>query len=250
MIRFGVKMDFMKKWLIKLIFPFSMVIGHSIKKALSYEYNNVERTRQRKHTEKKLRYLEKLNLPQHPEKVKSFKNRKILLNYALSQVILDGIYCEFGVFQGESLNYLAKKISPELIYGFDSFDGLPEDVKGTNYKKGTFKTKIPDVRFNVRLIIGKFEDVLAEVSGHVWNNSKIVFAHIDCDLYSSAKCIFTKLKEYFSIGTVLVFDEFMNFPNFEEHEYKAFREFIEENQFRYEILGQAHEYTEVIIRLL
>ena len=35
------------------------------------------------------------------------------------------VYCEFGVYKGETINFIASKI-PHTVHGFDSFEGLPE----------------------------------------------------------------------------------------------------------------------------
>ena len=50
------------------------------------------------------------------------------------------------------------------------------------------------------------------------------FIHIDCDLYSSTKTVFTYLRDQIVPGTVILFDEFYNYPNYEYNEYKAFME--------------------------
>jgi len=38
------------------------------------------------------------------------------------------------------------------------------------------------------------------------------------------------LKNNFQPGTIILFDEFYGFPNWEKYEYKAFKEEIEENK--------------------
>lgn len=49
-----------------------------------------------------------------------FSNREALWDFALGKITLDGLYAEFGVFQGASINYFARRL-PEgkAIYGFD-----------------------------------------------------------------------------------------------------------------------------------
>ena len=52
-----------------------------------------------------------------------------VLDLALAKVSNNsGIFCEFGVYQARTINYIARKIGSP-IYGFDSFKGLPEDWK-------------------------------------------------------------------------------------------------------------------------
>ena len=51
--------------------------------------------------------------------------------------------------------------------------------------------------------------------------------HVDCDLYSSTKTVLDALAGRIRAGTVIVFDEYHNFPGWREHEHKAFMEFCE-----------------------
>jgi hypothetical protein len=59
----------------------------------------------------------------------SFKDREDLWKYAFSKKNMVGTIAEFGVWKGESINYLAK-LTNETIFGFDSFEGLQEDWRG------------------------------------------------------------------------------------------------------------------------
>lgn len=148
-----------------------------------------------------------------------------------------GLYLEFGVYQGHSLTYLSS-LTKNIFYGFDSFQGLPEDW-GTWGKKGTFRLDdVPNLKSkNIELVIGLFEDTLDEfLETHKEN---ISFIHIDCDLYSSTKTIFNKMKNRFVPGTVLLFDEIVNYPIYYEHEIKAFSEFLQETQFQIECIGNS-----------
>lgn len=49
-----------------------------------------------------------------------------LLRVAVKEVTVVGLCCEFGVYTGESINFLASLL-PQEIHAFDSFEGLPED---------------------------------------------------------------------------------------------------------------------------
>jgi hypothetical protein len=75
------------------------------------------------------------------ESANIFENRLQLHDMAMR--ILKDVkgYCfEFGVHEGDSLNYFAKKllIDDRVIYGFDSFLGLPERWSGQIHDKGHF----------------------------------------------------------------------------------------------------------------
>ena len=57
-------------------------------------------------------------------------------------------------------------------------------------------------------------------------NPRIAFIHVDCDIYSSTKTVFEMLHPFFENSIVIVFDELINYPNYENHEIKAFYEFL------------------------
>lgn len=177
-----------------------------------------------------------------------FKNNLELLTYALSKVQIDGLYLEFGVYSGNTINHIAGEINNKSVYGFDSFEGLPEDWR-SGFEKGMFKVQnLPEVKTNVSLIKGLFDETIPEfVSDH---KDKCAFVHIDCDLYSSTKTVFDNFSEQIVSGTVIVFDEYFNYPNWQEHEYKAFKEFIEKKNLKYEYLGYVYTHEQVAVKIL
>ncbi len=177
-----------------------------------------------------------------------FKNKYDLLSYALSKVTLDGLYLEFGVYSGNTINHIAEARPDVAVYGFDSFEGLPESWR-SGFEKGKFaKDILPEVRENVQLIKGWFDDSLPEfVKDH---NGQCAFLHVDCDLYSSTKTIFENLKDSIKPGTIIVFDEYFNYPNWQNHEYKAFQEFITDSGLKYEYLGYVYTLEQVAVKIL
>jgi len=61
------------------------------------------------------------------DKVMSSSSRWEVLDKAIKSITIeDGLVLEFGVFKGESLNYIAKKLPLNTVYGFDSFEELPD----------------------------------------------------------------------------------------------------------------------------
>jgi hypothetical protein len=149
----------------------------------------------------------------------------------------DTLWIEFGVASGKTINYISG-FTNETVYGFDSFYGLPETWRD-GFEKGVFNMDgiFPEVRSNVTLIKGLFQDVLPDFL--LEQNKKVSFIHIDCDLYSSTKYILNTLKPYLKDGCVIIFDELVNYPGFdgETGELKAFFEFITENNVNYEWIG-------------
>ncbi|VIO70345.1 hypothetical protein CI1B_29980 [Bradyrhizobium ivorense] len=51
----------------------------------------------------------------------------------------------------------------------------------------------------------------------------VAFIHVDCDIYSSTRSLFTGLKSQIRPGCVIVFDEYFNYVGFEKHERFSFR---------------------------
>ena len=60
--------------------------------------------------------------------VESFDSDFSLLEHSLQAAAeMDGLYCEFGVASGRTINFIAERAPDRTIHGFDSFEGLPQD---------------------------------------------------------------------------------------------------------------------------
>jgi hypothetical protein len=157
------------------------------------------------------------------------------------------LWLEFGVYFGRTINYISK-FTNDIVYGFDSFEGLPEKWRD-GFDKGIFSTEgnLPQVNSNVELIKGWFNETL--VNFIETQNKKVSFIHMDADLYSSTKYIFDVLKNYLDKDCVIVFDELLNYPGFdgETGELRAFYEFITENKVDYEWIGIDGENEQVAV---
>jgi hypothetical protein len=146
----------------------------------------------------------------------------------------DKLICEFGVFSGATINHLAG-LTSKRVFGFDSFEGLPE-AWGHRVGKGHFAVrKLPRVRDNVRLVKGWFNETLPSFLKE--NSGMVAFLHVDCDLYSSTKTVFDLLGPRLAAGAVIVFDEYFNYPGWEEGEFKAFDEFITQRRLSCEFIS-------------
>lgn len=191
------------------------------------------------------------------------KKPKLIRQQHISQVIknyanISGEVLEFGVWSGKTINCIADCLPDNTIYGFDSFQGLPEDwYKKDEHKnnpetnkhvKGYFAVdKLPNVRHNVHLIKGFFEDSLDP-----WLNEnnlgKIKLLHIDCDLYSSTIYVLDKLNQHIVPGTVIIFDELYPFcgeelyPLWQEGEWQALIEWMEKFDRKIEVVSRTNGY--------
>jgi len=144
----------------------------------------------------------------------------VLDTHNLSNEAID--YLEFGVCTGSSMKWwVGKNINPDTrFYGFDTFEGLPEDW-GAAFKKGDMSAAIPDMNDNrVEFIKGLFQDTLPDFimeKGLDKKRKKVI--HLDADLFSSTLYSLSTLNHLINEGDIILFDEF-NVPN---HEYYAFR---------------------------
>ena len=161
----------------------------------------------------------------------------------------DTLWLEFGVWKGESINYISK-FTEDKVYGFDSFEGLPEGWFGT-YAAGHFSLDgvPPDVNENVVLVKGWFNETLPQFL--IEKNKKISFIHIDCDIYSSTKCVLDSVKDYLDSECVIVFDELVNYEQWDgpNGEWRAFIEFINDTKFKFEYIGWWPEHESVALKL-
>jgi hypothetical protein len=116
------------------------------------------------------------------------------------------------------------------VFGFDSFAGLPEPWIDKNGKEvvppGYFSTdgEVPQID-GVKFYVGWFSDTLPE---YLKTAQPIALLHIDSDIYSSAKEVLWTLNDYIVNGTIIVFDEwfYKHDPEFNDHEEKAFNEWV------------------------
>ena len=175
-----------------------------------------------------------------------FLSTEKFFRYLISKTKKNGSFLEFGVWKGRSIIITSKLIGGgrgilKIVHGFDSFEGLPEDWFGYDDIKGRFSLdgELPEVPKNVKLHKGWFHETLPKFL--VENNESVAFLHIDSDLYSSAKTVLNLLRERIVVNTIIVFDDYFNYPNWQKGEFKAFQEFVKENNIRYEYMGFTHD---------
>ena len=110
------------------------------------------------------------------------------------------------------------------FYGFDTFEGLPEDWG--LFAKGDMQSGIPQIDDKRGLFIkGIFQDTLHEfIQEHspVFKNKRKVI-HMDADLFTATLFALSQLYPYLQKGDIIMFDEF----NVSTHEFMAYRLFTE-----------------------
>jgi hypothetical protein len=171
-----------------------------------------------------------------------------LLRHALGQCSIEGLVLEFGVYRGRTLSEIAR-LDPRVTHGFDSFVGLPEDW--THFqKKGRFSLDggMPQVAEpNIALHAGWFADTLPAFLAS--NPGPARFVHVDSDLYSSAVTVLEGLRERIVPGTVILFDEYLNYPGWEQDEFRAFQEFVARHGVAYDYIGFASSHYSVAVKI-
>lgn len=168
------------------------------------------------------------------------------LTYALEQAPRGGMALEFGVWAGRSLRVIAEMRDGE-VYGFDSFQGLPEDYRW-GVSAGTFALDRPPVVEGAELVVGWFADTLPVfLAAHP---GPVDFVHIDSDLYSSAVTVLELVGPRLIPGSVLLFDEYFNYSGWEKHEHRAFQEFLDRTGATVEYLAYTSVHEQVAVRLL
>ena len=126
-------------------------------------------------------------------------------------------------------------------FGFDTFDGLPEDWD--NFKAGSYSSdgNIPKIKGG-EFIVGKFEDTLP----NFFKSSAQSFNYI----YSSTICTLNWASPVIDQHTILIFDEFLINPNWEHDEHKALEEYCFKNNYGYEVLAISFFTKQVAVRLI
>jgi hypothetical protein len=165
--------------------------------------------------------------------VRSFVRPQATLDHALGLVSVDGLALEFGVASGRTLRQIVSALPNRPVYGFDVFTGLPEDWR-TGFPRGMFaQPSIPEVP-GASVIEGLFADTLPPFLAE--HAKPVAFLHLDADLYSSTKTVLDLLGHRLVPGSVVVLDEYFNYPGWAEGEFRAWAEYTQRTgtQFRYE----------------
>ncbi len=161
----------------------------------------------------------------------------------------DGMLAEFGVYRGTSLTTIAQRFPDVTVHGFDSFIGLPEAWGGAGESVGSFDVggTPPELPVdNVKFHVGLFDETVPKFAAETTEPFR--FAHLDADLYSSTKIVFEHLRGRFIPGTVVVFDEYFGYHGWQQHEHKAFEEFLAASSLTFEAIAIGH--MSLAVRLL
>jgi O-methyltransferase len=149
-------------------------------------------------------------------------------------------YLEFGVATGHSFNWFMTQNSnaDSRFYGFDTFDGLPEDWGP--FKKGSFSNNnaLPTIKDNRgKFFKGLFQQTVPTFLKELDNNRRNVLM-MDADLWSATLYALTMLAPHLKKGDIIFFDEFV-VPT---HEFKAYLDFVQSHYVNFELIAAANNY--------
>lgn len=170
-----------------------------------------------------------------------FHHPHATLEHAVKTAPDEGMALEFGVYSGTTLEIIARlRGGRRPCYGFDSFEGLPEDWRSA-FPASTFAVENPPAVPGAELVVGWFEDTLPTFLDE--HRGPVAFVHVDCDLYSSTTTVLDLVGPRLVEGSVIVFDEYFNYPGWERHEHRAWQEYVERTgtEFVHEAYTVDHE---------
>lgn len=167
----------------------------------------------------------------------------------LDEKKVPGTVVEFGVAAGSWLNvildHMDQKNTLREVYGFDSFEGLPEPDQqhdGDFWQKGQYANPFETVqktlklsdRKHLHLFKGWFSDSFKIQEAQ--DVKKIAFAKVDCDLYGPAVECLNFITGRLSDGAILMFDDWTHLATLGET--KAFMEWVPRvPQYQFELIG-------------
>eukprot|EP00948_MAST-09A_sp_MAST-9A-sp1_P002483 g2483.t1 len=194
------------------------------------------------------------DLYDHSNKVNNIDDRAIEYSDNVSHHDADNVsgnnlttmlWLEFGIYKGKSLKKLAegrRSVEGIKIFGFDSFEGLPDDWR-KGFDQGKFALSSNEqpkaIAQNVKVVPGLFQTSLPPFVAerlskkkhkHNDNLRNVTLLHIDCDIYSSTCTVFKYIEPLLADICYICFDELCGYQGFEFHEARAFFEFLDKRK--------------------
>lgn len=167
------------------------------------------------------------------------------LRHAVTSATVPGMALEFGVATGTTLRLVVEHHRQGPVFGFDSFQGLPETWR-PGWSAGAFAQEPPQVE-GAELVVGLFADTLPGfLDAHP---GTVSFLHLDADLYSSTATVLELVGPRLAPGSVVLFDEYYNYAGWQDHEHRAWREHAERTGVSWSYLGLTMDDEQVSVRI-
>ncbi len=147
---------------------------------------------------------------------------------------------------GSTLGVIAEERTGGEIYGFDSFEGLPQAWL-VGVPAGSFnQVQLPEVA-GAELVVGMFDDTLPRFLDT--HPGRVDFVHVDSALYTSAKTVLALVGPRLRAGSIVHFDEFYNYPGWQQHELRAWNEYIADSGVEFDYIAHAYSDCQVTVRI-
>jgi len=160
------------------------------------------------------------------------------LTYLLSKNIANknGVWLELGMKNEEISNQLSKYIeNPLYVYNYVISSKNNKDKIKNNTTNNTTNNLF--LNKNIQLLKEKKEEKYNKILSKLPNNVTISFIYVHPLSYQSIKQIFISLIDKITHDCVIVFQEFINYPDYFLHEYKVFYELSQEYNIKYKFIG-------------
>jgi hypothetical protein len=162
-------------------------------------------------------------LHRHADDATLYERRTGVIDHALQNLAVGGDILEFGVFKGAVTRYIVPRAGDRQYHAFDSFRGVPKAMSLTVAQHSfNLDGSVPDLPQGVIVHDGWFSDTLPVYRRKYM--APVALAYIDCDLYESVETVLAKIQDRLVPGSILIFDDWYNFPNWERHSYRALKE--------------------------
>ena len=169
------------------------------------------------------------------------------------------MWAEFGVKFGKSAKIISKIKNNQFpdsrlpYFGFDSFEGFPEKTEWGDKGRLTTEGIIPDIE-GCQFFKGWFKDTIPEFNKKY--SQPLAFLHVDCDIYSSTVEVLEGMRHNIVADTVICFDDMLSYSQIqkkwvgENHEFKAFMEFVKKYDVEYKWIASVPNASQVACKII
>ena len=182
----------------------------------------------------------------------TFENRDKMYDFVVEKEELKDVkisYLEFGVSKGWSFHLWSQSNvnKDSRFFGFDTFEGIPEDWGSV--KKGAYSAggKIPEINDSrCEFVVGLFQDTLDGFIDN-YNLDYRCVVHFDADLYNATLFVLLKLRPILKSGDILIFDEFFSVSK-ADHEMRAFIDFLSLYKMNFDVIAKTNAQVTIKIK--
>ncbi len=79
------------------------------------------------------------------------------------------------------------------------------------------------------------------------NQGPVAFLHLAADLYSATKTVLELVGSRLVTGSVVLFDEYFNYPGWQDGEHRAWMEYVDKTRLSFHYAGYTYDHEQVIV---